>query len=73
VFLSTSPRYHAAGLRYCMVSGHAGATAIIMERFDAKQTLALIARVEDILHRMKVRLQEMNVESKLEKNVGKQV
>jgi acyl-CoA synthetase (AMP-forming)/AMP-acid ligase II len=44
VFLSTSPLYHAAGLRYCMVSGHAGATAIIMERFDAEQTLALIER-----------------------------
>jgi DNA-binding MarR family transcriptional regulator len=32
-----------------------------------------IARVEDILHRMKVRLQEMNVESRLEKSTGKQV
>ena len=31
-----------------------------------------IARVEDILHRMKVRLQEMNAGLKLEKNAAKQ-
>jgi acyl-CoA synthetase (AMP-forming)/AMP-acid ligase II len=44
IFLSTSPLYHAAGLRYCLVAGHAGATAIIMERFDPQETLALIER-----------------------------
>jgi long-chain acyl-CoA synthetase len=42
VFLCTSPLYHAAGLRYAMIAGHAGATVVIMERFDAEQTLALI-------------------------------
>jgi acyl-CoA synthetase (AMP-forming)/AMP-acid ligase II len=44
VFLSTSPLYHAAGLRYAMVTGHAGGTLVVMEAFDAPATLALIER-----------------------------
>ena len=44
VFLSTSPLYHAAGLRYAMVTGHAGGTVVVMEKFDAQATLAQIER-----------------------------
>jgi long-chain acyl-CoA synthetase len=42
VFLTPTPTYHASGLRYGMVAGHAGSTNIVMERFDAEQLLALI-------------------------------
>jgi long-chain acyl-CoA synthetase len=42
VFLTPTPTYHASGLRYGMVCGHAGGTNILMERFDAERALALI-------------------------------
>jgi acyl-CoA synthetase (AMP-forming)/AMP-acid ligase II len=44
IFLSTSPLYHAAGLRYALVTGHAGGTVVVMEQFDAQRLLALIER-----------------------------
>jgi long-chain acyl-CoA synthetase len=44
VFLSPAPLYHAAPLRWCMTIHKVGGTVIVMERFDAEQTLALIER-----------------------------
>lgn len=41
-YLSTSPLYHAAPLRWAMVIQRFGGTVFIMERFDAEQSLALI-------------------------------
>ncbi len=42
VYLSTSPLYHAAPLRWAMTVHRLGGTVIVMECFDAEQTLALI-------------------------------
>ena len=44
VFLSPAPLYHAAPLRWCMSVQKLGGTVIIMEKFDAKQALALIEK-----------------------------
>lgn len=44
IYLSTSPLYHAAPLRWAMAVQRFGGTVIIMERFDAELTLALIER-----------------------------
>ena len=44
VYLSPAPLYHAAPLRYNMASIARGATSIVMERFDAAHSLALIER-----------------------------
>ena len=41
-YLSTSPLYHAAPLRWAMVIHRFGGTVVVMERFDAQQSLALI-------------------------------
>lgn len=43
-YLSTSPLYHAAPLRWAMVIHRFGGTVVIMDRFDAEQSLALIER-----------------------------
>lgn len=42
VYLSTAPLYHAAPLRTCLRILHTGGRVVIMERFDAEQSLALI-------------------------------
>lgn len=44
VFLSPAPLYHAAPLRWCMSVHKLGGTVVLMEKFDAEQVLALIAR-----------------------------
>lgn len=44
VFLTPTPTYHAAGLRYGMVAGHAGSTNIVMESFDPETALQLIEK-----------------------------
>lgn len=44
VYLSTSPLYHAAPLRWAMSVHRFGGTVVIMERFDAEEALALIER-----------------------------
>lgn len=41
-YLSTSPLYHAAPLRWAMVIQRLGGTVVIMERYDAEQALQLI-------------------------------
>lgn len=42
VYLSPAPLYHAAPLRYTLRTLELGGRAVIMERFDAEQALALI-------------------------------
>jgi acyl-CoA synthetase (AMP-forming)/AMP-acid ligase II len=44
VYLSTGPLYHAAPLGWSMATQRCGGTAVVMERFDALQTLELIER-----------------------------
>jgi long-chain acyl-CoA synthetase len=44
VYLSTAPLYHSAPLRYNAMMHRCGATSVIMPRFDAAASLALIER-----------------------------
>lgn len=44
IYLSTSPLYHAAPLRWVMTVLRLGGTVIVMDRFDAETALALIER-----------------------------
>lgn len=43
-YLSTSPLYHAAPLRWAMTIHRLGGTVVIMESFDAEEALAFIER-----------------------------
>lgn len=42
VYLSPAPLYHAAPLHYCMGATMNGSTIVVMEAFDAEQSLRLI-------------------------------
>lgn len=44
MYLSTSPLYHAAPLRWAMTVLRLGGTVLVMERFDAEKALELIQR-----------------------------
>jgi acyl-CoA synthetase (AMP-forming)/AMP-acid ligase II len=59
-YLSPAPLYHAAPLRFNLMSAALGGTSIIMERFDPEQFLALIekhrATVTQVVPTMFVRL-----------------
>jgi acyl-CoA synthetase (AMP-forming)/AMP-acid ligase II len=44
VYLSPAPLYHSAPLNFCMMVQRLGGTAVVMERFDAREALALIGR-----------------------------
>ena len=44
VYLSTSPLYHAAPLRWAMTIHRLGGCVIVMEKFDEERALALIER-----------------------------
>ena len=44
VYLSPAPLYHAAPLRFVLITIRSGGTAIIMDRFDALQCLELIEK-----------------------------
>lgn len=44
VYLCPGPLYHAAPLAWSMATQRAGGTAVVMERFDALETLELIER-----------------------------
>jgi fatty-acyl-CoA synthase len=59
-YLSPAPLYHAAPLRFNIMSGALGGTSIIMERFDPEQFLALIEKhrvtVTQVVPTMFVRL-----------------
>ncbi len=43
-YLSPAPLYHAAPLRYCMAFFRAGATIVVMDKYDPEQALALIEK-----------------------------
>ena len=42
VYLSPAPLYHAAPLRFCLQVQRAGGTVVVMEHFDAEESLRLI-------------------------------
>jgi acyl-CoA synthetase (AMP-forming)/AMP-acid ligase II len=44
VYLSPAPLYHSAPLMSCLTIHRIGATVVVMERFDAEETLALVER-----------------------------
>jgi long-chain acyl-CoA synthetase len=44
VYLSPAPLYHAAPLRFTLMALYAGGTAVIMEKFDALESLELIKK-----------------------------
>ena len=44
IILSPAPLYHTAPLAYGMVAHRLGATLVVMEKFDAEETLRLIER-----------------------------
>ena len=44
VYLSSAPLYHSAPINFCMMVQRLGGTAVVMERFDAREALALIER-----------------------------
>jgi long-chain acyl-CoA synthetase len=44
VYLSTGPMYHSAPLRSCMSVLRLGATAVVMEKWDAEESLKLVQR-----------------------------
>lgn len=44
VYLSPAPIYHTAPLKWCGAVQALGGTVVLMERFDAEQTLAAIAK-----------------------------
>ena len=44
VYLSPAPMYHGAPLRFTMAAHVIGATAVVMERFDAEEFLAAVER-----------------------------
>lgn len=48
-YLSTSPLYHAAPLRWAMTVHRLGGTVVVMDRFDAERSLKLIEQY-DITH-----------------------
>jgi long-chain acyl-CoA synthetase len=44
VFLSPAPLYHSAPLRWCMTVHRLGGTVVVMDKFDAEESLQLIDR-----------------------------
>jgi len=44
MYLSPAPLYHAAPLRFVILTLFAGGTVVIMEKFDAREALALIEK-----------------------------
>jgi long-chain acyl-CoA synthetase len=44
VYLCPAPLYHAAGLQWSAGTHELGGTVVVMEKFDAEQLLALVAR-----------------------------
>lgn len=45
-YLSPAPLYHAAPLRYCMAFFRAGATIVVMDKYDPEQALSLIEKYQ---------------------------
>lgn len=44
IYLSPAPLYHAAPLRFSMMAAMLGGTAVLMEKYDSEECLALIER-----------------------------
>jgi long-chain acyl-CoA synthetase len=44
VYLSPAPLYHAAPLRFCMLTLRMGGTVVLMEKYDSLEALALIEK-----------------------------
>ncbi len=44
VYLSPAPLYHAAPLRFCMLTLFCGGTVVVMRKFDAQRALELIEK-----------------------------
>jgi fatty-acyl-CoA synthase len=68
VYLSTAPTYHAAPLAYNTLTVMLGGTSVIMEKFDAELSIALIEKYR-VTHSqwvpiMFVRLQQLPAETK---------
>jgi len=45
-YLSPAPLYHAAPLHYCMMTQDMGGTVVVLEKFDAHDSLAAIERYQ---------------------------
>jgi acyl-CoA synthetase (AMP-forming)/AMP-acid ligase II len=67
-YLSPAPLYHAAPLRFNIMSGALGGTSVIMEKFDPEQFLALVekhhATVTQVVPTMFVRLLKLPDEAR---------
>lgn len=74
VYLSPAPLYHAAPLRTSMVTVMLGGTAIIMERFDASETLRLIEQYKvthiQLVPTMFVRMLKLPADERLRYDVS---
>ncbi len=73
-YLSTAPLYHAAPLRHSMTTLKLGGQAVIMEQFDAQESLAMIER-HRITHSqwvptMFVRMLKLPAEERLRYDLG---
>jgi long-chain acyl-CoA synthetase len=44
VYLSPAPLYHAAPLRFCMLTLRVGGTAVVMQKYDSVEALSLIEK-----------------------------
>ncbi len=74
VYLSPAPLYHAAPLRFCLGAQSLGATVVVMEHFDAEQTIALIERykvtVSQFVPTMFVRMLKLDPEVRAKYDVS---
>lgn len=74
VYLSPAPLYHAAPLRFAMLGGSLGATAIVMRKFDPESFLHLIEKHEithtQVVPTMFVRLLKLPDEIRAAANVS---
>ncbi len=50
IYLSSSPLYHAAPLRWAMAAQQLGGTVVVMERFEPETALALVERYPRVTH-----------------------
>ena len=74
VYLSPAPLYHAAALRFTMSANALGGTAIVMDRFDAEEFLALVERYRvtfaQVVPTMFVRLLKLSAEVRARHDVS---
>ncbi len=74
VYLSPAPIYHTAPLKWCGAVHSLGGTVVLMERFDAEDALAAIARydvtVTQMVPTMFVRLLQLPSESRTDHDLS---